>query len=104
MIVDKTKHTPGPWGVGSMKTNRDPIAITNDDGRVCLVDGDTDGFDRSAEQEANARLIAAAPELLAALQWVERLRAIGALKNEDGETPDFEPVHAAIAKAANLNP
>lgn len=54
---------------------------------------------RKMPSEANARLIAAAPDMLAALQWAFRCWETGAWKNEDGQTPDIEPIKAAIAKA-----
>ena len=38
-------------------------------------------------------------ELLAALQWAFDCWASGAWLNEDGQTPDIEPVRAAIARA-----
>ena len=58
-------HTPGEW-------------IINDEGNVCLPNGDMiawitspddmDVFGESPETRANARLIAAAPDMLAALR------------------------------------
>jgi hypothetical protein len=62
-------HTPGPWRVFTTPAGK-IIGIgelTGDgvtDARFCLWRGD------SAEAEANARLIAAAPELLAALKGI----------------------------------
>jgi hypothetical protein len=56
---DKTTHTPGPWRAGGMgmvvDLNQDGIALTS-------------VSKPSMECEANARLIAAAPELLKALK------------------------------------
>ena len=54
--MTKQKHTPGPWWCG---TRRDAVR------------GDYVVFPlpEDAEIEANARLIAAAPELLHALKW-----------------------------------
>ena len=68
----EAKHTPGPWRVGLLR----PGEVTN-----ILVDtiGTTGTYARTTakvntetkEGEANARLIAAAPELLKALErWV----------------------------------
>jgi hypothetical protein len=77
----KMKHTPGPWTYLRMKLGpkqkdrRCGFVINGPDTgnplpvRVCdlRVPAGIDGF---GEGEANARLIAAAPELLAALQAV----------------------------------
>ena len=58
----KTKHTPGPWEI--MTGLQDGIIVGAD--RKGVVDGD--GFasmERTQEEnQANARLIAASPELL----------------------------------------
>ena len=65
------KHTPGPWTVGREMNSERPgsvpvVALVRDSlaGRmhVAFVNG------KAGEQEANARLIAAAPGLLAALR------------------------------------
>lgn len=56
-----TKHTPGPW---SCPKGLEVIAA---DGRVITFIDDGD-YREPAEAEANACLIAAAPELLAALK------------------------------------
>jgi hypothetical protein len=52
-----------------------------------------------AEQEANARLIAAAPELLALLREVSLLLNAGAFPNIDPTEPWVSRLRAAIAKA-----
>jgi len=80
-----TQHTPGPWKVnsaGSAKAGQ-PFAITEiyvyaphvqDDTAICadIIDPVT-----QAPSEANARLIAAAPEMLDALQMIEKYAAEG---------------------------
>jgi len=54
------KGTPGPWVV------EEDTSITSDrDGFLCEAHGDSTSWD---EDQANANLIAAAPELLEALQ------------------------------------
>lgn len=65
------KHTPGPWKVGK---GINATVITSDE-KTCIagmIDArrDTLGGASLADIEANARLIAAAPELLAACQYV----------------------------------
>jgi hypothetical protein len=66
-------HTQGPWHVGA---GNGEGSIFADDGRTRLEIGGTTLYSiaqitrgwNEAEDEANARLIAAAPELLAALE------------------------------------
>ena len=72
------KHTPGPWIVHRRKLDALPksflqrVAVDVESNHlpgeyVLLADCGPDGF---AENEANAYLIAAAPELLEALQGI----------------------------------
>jgi hypothetical protein len=82
-----TKHTPGPWLVEGRT-----VYALNDDGynrfSALVQDAHTPGD----ELEANARLIAAAPELLEfALLFLER--------NGADETWMTAQARAAIAKA-----
>lgn len=79
------KGTPGPWVVGGNEGNK--LSVNADPYFVALVDeGDS--------QEANARLIAAAPELLEALQdlqaraciYVNTSKAEAAIAKATGET------------------
>ena len=67
------KHTPGPWAVGHEMNSERPgsvpvVAMVRDSlgGKmhVAFVNG------MAGEQEANARLIAAAPDLLRALMAI----------------------------------
>ncbi len=99
-MSDSPKHTPGPWeehGKGGCECG----LIFGPDGNsnICLVYGPShlasdDGPDcvpnRDAQQ-ANARLISAAPDLLAALQAVVAVA--------DRKTVEFDMARAAIAKA-----
>ena len=72
------KHTPGPWWVGGIDSDEVHCRIfAKDTGcnvHVKLVDAPSVGGLIPDEQlKANARLIAAAPELLAfAQEWLER--------------------------------
>ena len=68
-------HTPGPWQIqfwndSARPSRRDtPVITTGKDAIGELFNlWDEDGEDREAERLANARLIAAAPEMLAALE------------------------------------
>jgi hypothetical protein len=69
-------HTPGPWETDRNNTHAGQIAVVHN----CLNDDWVEIWspvwpDGEARQEANARLIAAAPELLALL--VESQDSIG---------------------------
>lgn len=108
-----TKHTPGPW-----RLNSDALVCGNGDLMMSIAicydkSSAADGVSRD-EMKANARLIAAAPELLAALkdtfdallrEKIAYNQRIGA----DYETAhkhallssDFAAARAAIAKATN---
>ena len=66
-------HTPGPWEVHKAGKDKDEREITTPDGDgIAMVYYGVDlywgGADTRETDEANARLIAAAPDLLAALQ------------------------------------
>ena len=70
-----TQHTPGPWIENVVPTSAgSAITIQSADHRIAIiyVDGIRKGIDdklpRSIENRANARLIAAAPDLLEALR------------------------------------
>jgi hypothetical protein len=92
-------HTPGPWRVTEYGGE---IAIHAEDNSKIALPEKWFASDR-AEAEANARLIAAAPELLAALGKL----APYALQRAETEPPftakyaraDYEIARAAIAKA-----
>lgn len=74
-----SKHTPGPWRVGStLGMNANMICVGDDNEGIASVYGipfNTDVSDPYLKEKrpkalANAYLIAAAPELLAALERV----------------------------------
>jgi len=82
--MNKHKHTPGPWEVFESHTG--PYVIDSaEQAAVCKLEW-------CLEAKANARLIAAAPELLDALRLV--LAHAGALTGAD-----WTAIRAAIAKA-----
>ena len=69
-----TKHTPGPWNQKWSENTGWHIystTVAGERGLICELEDDFD----EATRESNARLIAAAPDLLAALielqQWAE---------------------------------
>ena len=81
------KGTPGPWVVGGNEGNK--LSVNADQYFVALVD-------EGASQEANARLIAASPELLKALTTT--LDEIGNWLSQ--QKPGLkEKIDSAIAKA-----
>lgn len=95
------QHTPGPWGVfadggdcpGIEADSFSVVVYGKSDEDDCGVQGRSDG-----EKLANARLIAAAPELLAKLNEV--LDFYDALPSEhaDGEAELLDSVTALITK------
>lgn len=63
-------HTPGPWtseGEAGHIVARDEIGGLRRTHSIACVYGDSDEWPLSEEAQANARLIAAAPTMLAAL-------------------------------------
>jgi hypothetical protein len=84
-----TKHTPGPWAVSDL-TGRGSVDI------VAELSGEGNGWYEIAcdiTNEANARLIAKAPELLASLRWI-----LSAADTEPGMSVTY-PAHLNIARA-----
>jgi hypothetical protein len=100
---DMTQHTPGPWTYGPPKTNSRRVFMPNDTVEITCRGGPYGGlvaalyktnFASPGMDEANARLIAAAPDMLEVLKRVEEsLTALGA----KGEP--LKSIRAAIAKA-----
>lgn len=90
-------HTPGPWSV----YERNPLCIESPHGNIGLVN-------LARASEADARLIAAAPDLLAALKEMGDWIAAG-LQASDEAWPDARCLqhteeiaaraHAAVDKA-----
>lgn len=130
----KTTHTPGPWTVGRTLTDPGPDYVDTlihggGYGIARILAGDAilngpnsnsnlagDYAEAVAEREANARLIAAAPELLDALdkaerelshwnQWATTTRP-GYEKSEGWKLTckAINTARAAIAKATEANP
>ena len=88
------KHTPGPWfavadkGQTIIRTSRSSAAFSP----LAIVKGDK--RDTLKDQEANARLIAAAPDLLEALSEIINDGGKFVMTNET-----HRKARAAIAKA-----
>ena len=108
--MSAAKHTPGPWE--PTKLNSAPLGLwaVNAPGYggrnplVCGMEYSKGGPILHAESEANARLIAAAPELLEALQsvvthWTSQFERSG------HKAPSWcIQARAAIAKATEAKP
>ncbi len=60
------KHTPGPWGCTTRKGSWDWVVYRDSNIEICQLFHD--GTDMNETGEANARLIAAAPDMLLALK------------------------------------
>lgn len=89
-----TTHTPGPWDRNIRPASRYPIIFAGRNTHVAQVC--TRGLSE-AEQEANCNLIAAAPELLAALQALLADKYLADPINADR----MAQARAAIARATN---
>lgn len=90
----QTKHTPGPWAVES---DTDIVSDSGDFVASCHEPGSDVS---TAREYANARLIAAAPDLLAALQAImDDPDAVDHILHLDAVAAD-----AAIAKATGVQP
>ena len=97
-MTRQQQHTPGPWSAVQFPDEPDWVVIgPNGDERIATVGGN-----QQRDAEANARLIAAAPDLLAALQYgLESADAFSKGKDIlDGRMLRFvQKARAAIAKA-----
>ncbi len=97
MPATQVSHTPGPWRVAG---------ITTPTGNDIGIRGQTDTVIALAlagpnrEPDANARLIAAAPDLLAACEWAFLELQVWLPKDpSDRAASGLETIAAAIAKA-----
>ncbi len=91
-----TKHTPGPWTSDEHEHDEpyQPIRIRAAGRTLCKIWlDDAPVHDFNAEQRANARLIAAAPEMLNALHKAEQQLDYGQFDAAQ------DVLRAAIAKA-----
>ncbi len=96
-----TAHTPGPWHVaeGHEHSEDCPLNVWSSDGRIvaAIVGQGLNLLDApTAEGAANARLIAAAPRLLAALAVAEEFMS----GFEDDETQEGMAAKMAQIRAA----
>lgn len=87
----KTKHTPGPWQHVELIKDRVTILCNGGKQVVTRIQNTVSEQALSEEDYANARLIAAAPELLEAL--------IGLVLVHADYSDEVTAAHAAIRKA-----
>ncbi|HEM8274934.1 TPA: hypothetical protein U2M58_003924 [Providencia stuartii] len=86
------KHTPAPWRCHDKRPNCSGYSIFGNDGQYIAFVGDSDQL---SPIDANAHLIAAAPELLE--QLIRLRNKIASYKPDDED--DLDIVDAVIAKA-----
>ena len=96
----KTKHTPGPWSGGDSDLQVSTLSVhgktDGDHSTVCRLVSPEHGMPID-EIMANARLIAAAPDMLEALQLASTMLATGMPEYDARDAK--EVIDAAIAKA-----
>lgn len=97
-----SKHTPGPWEA-TTDIHGCPSVRNFDGFGVCSTYGK---YESPEQKEANANLIAAAPDMLEALKALDEAEFQG-MFTEGQWTKEhqelFENAHAAIAKAEGNN-
>ncbi|EDU57682.1 hypothetical protein [Providencia stuartii] len=86
------KHTPAPWRCHDKRPNCSGYSIFGNDGQYIAFVGDSDQL---SPIDANAHLIAAAPELLE--QLIRLRNKIASYKPDDDD--DLDIVDAVITKA-----
>ena len=95
-----TQHTPGPWKLDGTANTGD-LDIVAPTGRIAMLDCE---FSEETEDvlTANAHLIAAAPDLLAALREIVAAVEVG---DVDGFSPSgnwFREAKAALNKVEGI--
>jgi hypothetical protein len=88
-----TQHTPGPWKAEGWEN----LVVNNADGYTMTLAAGGKGAGL-AELKANARLIAAAPDLLAAL-YASKMALLSCMHANVLVDTAFDQVNAAIARA-----
>jgi hypothetical protein len=91
-----SKHTPGPWRVGAPGPNGCHTVGTEGGLMTAMVAHSINHPEQASQAIADARLIAAAPELLEALQAI-----LNSVPFHHGHKGAHDAAVAAIAKATN---
>lgn len=106
--MSETKHTPGPWVFCWDKYGKESEIHGKselNDAPICIVLHDDVTESGAEEQLANARLIAAAPELLEALKaLIDNVGICICYDESERECKAWEMAEAAIAKAEGEQP
>lgn len=95
----KVQHTPGPWKAADtlIALGPDEVAIENEKGDIICGVWPFGEFEDTLEQDANAALIAAAPQLLAALKLA--VRYIPSYRDGDADMMSTqEKINARVAR------
>lgn len=87
-----TKHTPGPWKVAAIPGS----VIALDNATIAKV-----FYGERSVCDANARLIAAAPDMLGACQLAFRLIGLGRKLTDEEATQGLQALSDAMRKAAS---
>jgi len=106
-----SKHTPGPWTIEPVRPyvvdGRLHTIVNNERYPTAFVpawDDPLPGEVEGAEEaKANARLIAAAPEMLQVLKWAEEHAAESEAGRDDAWYQNLAKLEAVIAKAEGRN-
>ena len=93
--MSESKHTPGPWTAAMLKGQYWQILLPTGE-PLCVLSWINNGWLNRGVNEATANTIAAAPELLAAL---EALFNEHCLHTDRCSLPTHQQARAAIAKA-----
>jgi len=102
-----SNHTPGPWTLGETDRNEQPTVVALDGGVLVAVCAHECITSLIPEAIANARLIAAAPDLLEALKAIiAELRRVRDVKPEQwdalvdpGLCNAWDAIRSAVTKA-----
>lgn len=90
-----TKHTPGPWSRNIRANGKYPIVFAGRNQHVAQACQQKDG----AETESNIDLIAAAPDLLTALEEIVAEWSGDGCMADHNDTAGIEWARAALARA-----
>ena len=94
--MNANKHTPGPWGIEENEML----------GRDIVADGLKAVICTQVYNPADASLIAAAPDMLEALEHAEKFVSSFELDQDytDGQVETINAIRTAIAKATGVKP
>jgi hypothetical protein len=96
--MSRSKHTPGPWKIATDKDGNLIHGVVTNETHIASVGGD---YQTDELRQANTRLIAAAPDMLEALERIAHIEAnrIGVSTWKDLASESIDIARAAVAKA-----